>query len=104
MPNSNRRAFDRDFAARLSQIGARVRELRLAHDLSQEKLSQASGVDYTYICRIEGGRVNVSMETLHRLASALGVDVIEFLRVELSVRGKERRTPSAAQGPVRRRR
>jgi len=49
--------------------------------MTQEKLSTASGIDYKRLQDIEGGRVNVTVKTLVRLAGALGVDFWSLLHV-----------------------
>ena len=52
-------------------FGARVRALRLAQNLSQEKLADAAGLHRTYIGGIERGERNVSLENIQRIAAAL---------------------------------
>lgn len=48
--------------------------LRYARDLSQAALAQLSGLDRSYIGSIEQARRNVSVDTIDRIADALGVD------------------------------
>jgi transcriptional regulator with XRE-family HTH domain len=62
-------------------FGLRLRELRLAKGLSQEALADAAGLDRTYVSSCERGRRNVSLVNIHRLASVLGVEPGELLRV-----------------------
>jgi transcriptional regulator with XRE-family HTH domain len=52
-----------------------VRELRLAERLTQEDLAEASGLSYKFIGEIERGKGNPTVETLHRLALGLGVEI-----------------------------
>jgi transcriptional regulator with XRE-family HTH domain len=55
-------------------VSSKVREHRLKRDLTQEQLSQESGIDYKYIQRIEGKNPpNIQINTLQRLAEALKV-------------------------------
>jgi transcriptional regulator with XRE-family HTH domain len=49
-----------------------VRGVRISQGLSQEDLST---VDRSYLGRIEGGRAQVTVEVLNRIAGLLGVDV-----------------------------
>ncbi|MDP9374956.1 MAG: helix-turn-helix transcriptional regulator [Chloroflexota bacterium] len=62
-------------------FGLRVRELRLARQLSQEELADASGLHPTYISGIERGHRNVSLLNIWRLARALDVQPAELLRL-----------------------
>ena len=53
-------------------FGASLRELRESLGLSQEQLGFDSEVHRTYISEIERGLKNPSIETLQKLAEALG--------------------------------
>jgi transcriptional regulator with XRE-family HTH domain len=48
--------------------------LRKSRGLTQEKLAELSGIDRTYVPQAESGTRNVSLLTIDKLASALGVD------------------------------
>jgi transcriptional regulator with XRE-family HTH domain len=61
-------------------FGLRLRELRLARGLSQEKLAWQAGLDRTFISSCERGQRNISLENIYRLATALDVEPIELLR------------------------
>ncbi|WP_244931884.1 XRE family transcriptional regulator [Nocardioides sp. W7] len=54
-------------------IGARVRELREARELSMRALAQAAGVSQPFLSQVERGASAPSMVTTYRLADALGV-------------------------------
>ena len=56
-----------------TQFGKRVRELRLARGLSQEKLAFRSGVHRTYLGGIEQGKRNPSLRNIAAIAEALDV-------------------------------
>ncbi len=60
-------------------LGKRVRELRSAMGLSQEKLGLASGLDRTFINHIEHGRRNVTLESLHKLSLGLNMTLSELV-------------------------
>ena len=53
-------------------MGYRIRELREEMNLSQEKLSEKSGVSRTIISNLENGQnTSTTMKTLSKLAKAL---------------------------------
>lgn len=69
-------------------FGERLRDVRLANNISQEELAHRAGLDRTYISSCERGRRNASLETIVRLAIALGVAPSELLLgLEQSARG-----------------
>lgn len=58
---------------------AKVAEMRQAQWMTQAQLAQASGVHRVTIARIEGGKVRPTIDTLMRLAAALGVEVKDLI-------------------------
>jgi transcriptional regulator with XRE-family HTH domain len=56
-------------------FGSRLRELRIARGLSQEDLAHEAGLDRSYVGGVERGQRNVSLDNIHKLAEALGVDI-----------------------------
>ena len=61
-------------------MGYKVRDYRLKALMSQEELSQKSGVSRVAISNIERGKVQyVSSKTLTALASALGVKIDDII-------------------------
>jgi transcriptional regulator with XRE-family HTH domain len=60
----------------------RLRALRRLRALSQEELSEHSGVGRATISRIERGETGAHGRTLRKLAKALGVGVEELVRLE----------------------
>ncbi|MBI4490483.1 MAG: helix-turn-helix transcriptional regulator [Deltaproteobacteria bacterium] len=65
----------------LAQIlGRRLREIRLEKGLRQQDL-QDRGLSYKYYQRIEEGKVNLTLRSLEKLASALEVTVLDLLKV-----------------------
>jgi DNA-binding XRE family transcriptional regulator len=60
-------------------LGERIRELREAKGLSQGELERRSGLLRCYIARVEHGHTVPSLETLERLAAALGVPLYRLL-------------------------
>lgn len=62
------------------RLGHAVRRLReVAGYPSQEAFADAAGVHRTYAGKVERGEVNLSLDSLERLARALGVTPGELL-------------------------
>ena len=61
-------------------FGQRVRTLRVAKGLSQEKLALACGLDRTYIGGVERGERNVSLVNIQKIAAALDVPMRELFQ------------------------
>jgi len=62
-----------------ARLGARLRELRLAAGLTQAELARRTGIHRPNIARVEAGRHTPSLETLARLATAIGVPTTTVL-------------------------
>lgn len=61
-------------------FGKRLRELRLARGLNQRKLAGRVGIDFTYLSKIETGKMPPpSQDTIKKLAGALDADADELL-------------------------
>jgi len=64
-------------------FGERVRELRNAKGWSLRELAEQVGVGFTYLSRVENGRLNYgdypSNALIHRLADSLDADEEELL-------------------------
>ncbi len=54
-------------------IGQRIRNYRTEKGLSQEKLAELSGCHPTYIGQVERGEKNATLESIEKIASAMGV-------------------------------
>jgi DNA-binding XRE family transcriptional regulator len=64
------------------RLGARLRELRVQAGLTQAELARRTGIHRPNIARVEAGRHTPSLETLARLASAIGVPTTTVLAEE----------------------
>lgn len=62
-----------------AQLGARLRALRLEAGLTQAELARRTGIHRPNIARVEAGRHTPSLETLARLAHAIGVPTTRVL-------------------------
>jgi transcriptional regulator with XRE-family HTH domain len=54
-------------------LGIRLKEIREAKNLSQGDIEKLSGLKRCYVSRVENGHTVPAVETLERLARALGV-------------------------------
>lgn len=62
------------------RIGRCIRDARIDHSLTQEHVFLAASVNRSFYQQIEGGDANPSLETLLRIARAIGVNISELLR------------------------
>ena len=56
-------------------IGQKIRELRKIKGLTQEELGEKATLNYKFIGELERGKVNISLDSLHRVAIALGAEI-----------------------------
>lgn len=64
-----------------SKIGLKIKLLRNKLGLSQEELAEKSNLSSTSIGSIERGKSHPSIETLERIAIALGIELKELVDV-----------------------
>jgi DNA-binding XRE family transcriptional regulator len=62
-------------------LGARIRVLRVAAGLTQAELARRTGIHRPNIARVEAGRHTPSLETLSRLAAAIGIPTMRVLEL-----------------------
>jgi transcriptional regulator with XRE-family HTH domain len=75
------------------QIGAKLRELRLAKNLSQGDIQKRTGLFCCYTSRVEHGHTVPSIETLEKYAHALEIPLYRLFTDEDSVRVLKLREP-----------
>ena len=68
------------------QIGAKLRELRIAKNLSQGDIEERTGLFRCYTSRVENGYTVPTIGTLEKYASALEVPLYRFFTDEVSVK------------------
>ena len=68
-----------DIAIDGERLGARLRKLRLDAGLTQAELARRTGIHRPNIARVEAGRHTPSLETLARIANAIGVSTTHVL-------------------------
>lgn len=90
--------------ATVTSLGARIRKLRQAAGLTLEGLAERATVDLKHLQKVEAGTLNVTLATLVRIASGLGVEVRTLFPVRPKLLPKEQRLPDARRAPTHRRR
>ena len=65
-----------------ARVGARIKELRQALQLTQEALAFKAEVDKTYLNEVENGKRNVSVINLEKVILALNISVKDFFDSE----------------------
>lgn len=70
-----------------TQLGMRIAYLRKSRGWSQERLSFESGVNKNYICDLENGKRNPSLDILERIADGLSMTLEELFKGIQSVPG-----------------
>ena len=60
---------------RMVVFGKRVREMRKAKGLSQEKLAEMAGIDRSYMGNIERGEKNITLKKIYEICDALQIDI-----------------------------
>ena len=63
-------------------IGARLKAMRTAADLSQRQLAERAGVPHAQISNVEKNKVSPSVSTLRKVLSGLGVSMADFFEPE----------------------
>jgi transcriptional regulator with XRE-family HTH domain len=66
-----------------------VVKYRLEHDLTQKELADLIGTSHSAISRLESGQATISLNTMKRIAEALGGRLV--VGIELQNNGKSER-------------
>ncbi|MDE6591386.1 MAG: helix-turn-helix domain-containing protein [Oscillospiraceae bacterium] len=61
--------------------GERIRTVRKKKGLTQKQLADRCGMADSAIRKYESGRINPKLETIHRIATALNSDLLEFIDI-----------------------
>lgn len=62
------------------RFGERIRTLRKARGLSQEKFALLIDMDRTYYASVENGKRNVSINNIDKIARGFGVSLEELFK------------------------
>jgi len=63
-------------------IGSKIKEYRNEQGLTQKDLATKADISRSYLGDVEKNRYNASVETLQKIASALGIPVTKLLTTE----------------------
>lgn len=67
----------------ISNVGVRIKEHRQSRGLTQEELARKAEIPYTTLTKIESGAIkNPSMQSVAKLADALGASLDDFALVQ----------------------
>lgn len=59
-------------------VGTQIGRIRKAQGLSLRRFAHMVNMDYSYICNIESGQANPSLDSLSKIASGLGVNLAKL--------------------------
>jgi Predicted transcription factor, homolog of eukaryotic MBF1 len=64
------------------KIGTKIREVREKKGVSQQDLAALCNFEKANMSRIEAGRTNLTIKTLHKISTALSTYIKELVDVE----------------------
>ncbi len=66
----------------LKTFGLNVKFARMRKGLTQEQLAELMDIHWTYVAKIETGRINMSLGKVLELAKVLEVDINKLLLIQ----------------------
>lgn len=66
-----------------THFGKNVRSVRKAKNIAQERLALLTGIDRSYVGRIERGEVNITLEKVYIIAGVLGCELSDLLPTDV---------------------
>src|SRR6478752_7645242 len=69
-----------DNRATLAELGARVRAWRARRGMTRKQLAHDSGLSERFLADVEGGKGNVSINSLEAAARALNLTILDLLQ------------------------
>ena len=65
-------------------VGKRIKYLRINKlKMSQEDFALKVGIDRTYLCKIESGKKNLTLETINKMCDGLEMTIQEFFNTKI---------------------
>ena len=83
MRNQGEKLQNRELRAQLL-LAANMKRIRLQKALTQEKIAEFAELHPNYISSVERGERNISIRNIDRIASALGVRMVDLVAGEES--------------------
>lgn len=71
---------EQDARATLSELGARVRAWRARRGMTRKQLASDSGLSERFLADVEGGKGNVSINSLEATARALNITLLDLMQ------------------------
>ena len=62
------------------KLGGNMRRIRNEKDMSQGDICRALNLDRAHVCNIENGKQNPTLDTIAKIAKALGVTSDQLLK------------------------
>lgn len=66
----------------LKKFGLNVKFARMKKNLTQEQLAEKMDIHWTYIAKIETGKINMSLGKVLEIAKVLEIDINKLLFIE----------------------
>ncbi|MBO6087090.1 helix-turn-helix transcriptional regulator [bacterium] len=66
----------------LKKFGLNVKFARMKKGLTQEQLAEKMDISWTYLAKIETGKINMSLGKILELSKTLEVDINKLLYIE----------------------
>lgn len=73
-------ANDTDSRATIAELGARVRAWRARRGMTRKQLAADSGLSERFLADVEGGKGNVSINSLEATARALNITILDLMQ------------------------
>lgn len=67
------------------EFGRRVKFFRVSkRNMSQEIFSNVTGIERTYLCKIESGQKNPTLDTINKICYGLGISIQDFFNEDIT--------------------
>lgn len=64
-------------------LGEKIKLLRIQKGMNQKQLAEKCQISASYLCDIEKGRFNGSLNVLQCIAKSLGVELVDLFKTEV---------------------
>jgi transcriptional regulator with XRE-family HTH domain len=64
------------------ELGDRIKQLRTSKGIAQKEIAVRVGIDQAQYSRVESGKVEPTLSSLAKIATALGIDMVDFFGTE----------------------